>query len=114
VIFHASGTTGFGVFEAARAAGKLAIGVDSDQADSAPGFILTSMVKDVDVAVFETIRAVKDGTFQAGVRTFGLRENGVRLVRDAGNAQWITPAVGAQLDALADSITAGAIRVPER
>ena len=114
VVFHASGTTGFGVFEAARAAGGLAIGVDSDQADAAPGFVLTSMVKDVDVAVFETIRAVKENRFRSGVQTFGLRENGVRLVRDAGNAQWITPTVGARLDALADSIVSGAIQVPQK
>jgi len=114
VVFHAAGTTGFGVFEAARAAGRLAIGVDSDQADSAPGFVLTSMVKDVDVAVFETIRAVKENRFRSGVQTFGLRENGVRLVRDAGNARWITPAIAARLDALADSIIAGTIQVPQR
>jgi len=114
VVFHAAGTTGFGVFEAARAANGLAIGVDSDQADAAPGFVLTSMVKDVDVAVFETIRAVKENRFRSGVQTFGLRENGVRLVRDAGNAQWITPTVGARLDALADSIVSGAIQVPQK
>src|SRR5690606_37201272 len=53
VIFHASGSTGLGVFEAARATGRLAIGVDADQYAEAPGHILTSMVKGVDAAVFD-------------------------------------------------------------
>ena len=54
IIFHASGSTGLGVFEAAREKGKLAIGVDSDQYAEAPGFILTSMVKRVETSVFDT------------------------------------------------------------
>src|SRR5690606_8702062 len=61
VIFHASGSTGLGVFEAARQRDVLAIGVDSDQSAEAPGHILTSMTKVVDTGVFETIRAVQDG-----------------------------------------------------
>src|SRR6185436_16432849 len=60
VIFHASGSTGLGVFEAARATGKLAIGVDADQYAEAPGYVLTSMVKRIDVALFETVKRVKD------------------------------------------------------
>jgi len=99
VVFHASGTTGLGVFEAARAHDALAIGVDSDQADEAPGHILTSMVKDVDVAVFETIRQVRDGTFRGGVRErrgpyevccvangLSMSRFGVSIGRKAGNA----------------------------
>src|SRR5205085_11100298 len=58
VIFHASGSTGLGVFEAARATGKLAIGVDADQWSEAPGHVLTSMTKQVDVAVFDTVKEV--------------------------------------------------------
>ena len=57
VIFHASGSTGLGVFEAARATNKLAIGVDADQYDEAPGHVLTSMVKGVNAAVFDAISA---------------------------------------------------------
>src|SRR5207245_2419627 len=55
IIFHASGSTGEGVFEAARERDKLAIGVDADQYAEAPGHILTSMVKHVETAVFNTI-----------------------------------------------------------
>src|SRR5262249_2931046 len=55
IIYHASGVTGLGVFEAAREKDKLAIGVDSDQFREAPGHVLTSMVKGVDIAIFEEI-----------------------------------------------------------
>ena len=113
VIFHASGTTGFGVFEAAREHGKLAIGVDSDQYDEAPGHVLTSMIKDVDVAVFESIRRVRDGRFAGGVQELGLREGGVRIVRDARNQDLLPDDVHARLQALADSIARGLIRVPK-
>ena len=67
MIFHASGSTGLGVFEAARQTGKLAIGVDADQYAEAPGYVLTSMVKGVDDAVFDAIKRVKDGTFTGGI-----------------------------------------------
>ena len=113
VIYHASGTTGFGVFEAAREHHGLAIGVDSDQHDEAPGHILTSMVKDVDVAVFDTIRSVKQGSFSGGVHEFGLAEDGVRIVRDARNQNLIPDDVYARVLALRDSIAAGQIRVPK-
>ena len=112
VIFHASGTTGFGVFEAARERGKLAIGVDSDQYDEAPGHVLTSMVKDVDVAVFETIRRVRDGQFTAGVQELGLREGGVHIVRDARNRDLLPDDVDARVRALSDSVAQGLIQVP--
>jgi basic membrane protein A and related proteins len=113
VIFHASGTTGFGVFEAARERGKLAIGVDSDQYDEAPGHVLTSMVKDVDVAVFETIRRVRDGHFTGGVQELGLREGGVHIVRDARNRDLLPDAVDARVRALSDSVAQGLIHVPK-
>ncbi len=113
VIFHASGTTGFGVFEAAREHGKLAIGVDSDQYDEAPGYILTSMVKDVDIAVFDTIQRVQAQRFEGGVHEFGLREGGVRIVRDERNEELLPDAVYARIEALGDSIAQGWIRVPK-
>src|SRR6185436_15897057 len=72
IIFHASGSTGLGVFEAARQTSKLAIGVDADQYDEAPGFVLTSMIKRIDVALFETVKRVKDGKFAGGIYDFGL------------------------------------------
>jgi basic membrane protein A len=114
VIFHASGTTGFGVFESARERGKLAIGVDSDQWDEAPGTVLTSMVKDVDVAVFSVIREVRERRFQGGVRELGLRDDGVRIVRDERNRSLLPDPVWTRIEALADSVAAGWITVPRQ
>lgn len=112
VIFHASGSTGLGVFEAAKELGKLAIGVDSDQYDSMPGSILTSMVKRVDISVFETIRAVQTNQFVGGVQHLGLAENGVKWVYDERNKALVPDAVKARVDELAAEIIAGRIVVP--
>jgi basic membrane protein A len=112
VIFHASGSTGLGVFEAARQTGKYAIGVDADQYDEAPGRILTSMVKGVDVAVFDMIQRVKQGTFQGGVYEFGLAQNGVGYVYDEHNRALIPDSVHSKLEQLKADIVAGRITVP--
>ncbi len=112
IIFHASGSTGLGVFEAARELKKLAIGVDSDQYAEAPGFILTSMVKRVDTAVFDAIRDLKAGTFKGGVRELGLADDGVTWVYDEHNKPLIPADVKAKVDALQAAIIAGKIHVP--
>ncbi len=114
IIFHASGSTGLGVFEAAREQKKLAIGVDADQYDEAPGFILTSMVKRVDTAVFDTIRDMKDGKWVSGVHDFGLAEKGVTWVYDERNKALIADDVKAKVDALEADIVAGRITVPSK
>jgi basic membrane protein A len=113
VIFHASGSTGLGVFEAARQTGKLAIGVDADQYNEAPGFILTSMVKGVDAAVYDAIKRVKDGTFTGGIYQFGLAENGVGYVYDANNRKLIPDWVRARVEELRQQIIGGKIQVPD-
>ena len=112
VIFHASGSTGLGVFEAARTTGKLGIGVDADQYSEAPGHVLTSMVKGIDESVFQAVKAVKEGTFTGGIQQFGLAENGVGYVYDANNKALIPDAVRATLNALTADIIAGRITVP--
>jgi basic membrane protein A len=112
VIFHASGSTGLGVFEAARQTNKLAIGVDADQWDAAPGHILTSMVKGVDAVVYDQIQRVRDGTFQGGIYSYGLAEDGVGYVYDENNRALIPDAVRARVEGLRDSIIAGHISVP--
>ena len=112
IIFHASGSTGLGVFEAARELGKLAIGVDSDQHDEAPGAILTSMVKRVDTVVFDTIRDLKAGQWNGGMHEFGLKEAGVTWVYDDRNKALIPDAVKARVDSLEALIVAGALKVP--
>jgi basic membrane protein A len=112
IIFHASGSTGLGVFEAARQTGKLAIGVDADQYAEAPGHVLTSMVKGVDAAVYDVIARVKAGTFRGGVYQFGLAEHGVGYVYDEHNRALIPDSVRARLEQLKADIIAGKIQVP--
>ena len=112
IIFHASGSTGLGVFEAARQTGKLAIGVDADQYAEAPGHVLTSMVKRVDQVVFDQIDRVRTHAFRGGVFEYGLAEGGVGYVYDAHNRAMIPDRVHARLDSIAADIVAGKIVVP--
>ncbi len=112
IVYHASGSTGLGVFEAAKEQQKLAIGVDSDQYDAGPEVVLTSMVKHVETAVFECVREAKAGEFQGGVHVFGLKEKGVGWVYDDRNRHWIPDAVKAKVDSLEAEIVAGRIAVP--
>jgi basic membrane protein A len=112
VIYHAAGSTGLGVFEAARQTGKLGIGVDSDQNDAAPGHVLTSMVKGVDVAVHESIRWIKEGRFTGGIYELGLKEGGVGYIYDDRNKALIPDDVHARVERLREDIIAGRIKVP--
>lgn len=112
VIYHASGSTGLGVFEAARTLGRFGIGVDADQYNEAPGRVLTSMVKRVDESVFNAIQRVQAGTFAGGVYQFGLAENGVGYVYDENNRALIPDSVHARIEALRAEIIAGRITVP--
>jgi basic membrane protein A len=112
VIFHASGSTGQGVFEAARVMNKLAIGVDADQYDEAPGHVLTSMVKGVSAAVFDVIKRVQNHTFKGGIYSFGLAEDGVGYIYDEHNKALIPDSVHTRLEQLKQEIIAGKIKVP--
>ncbi len=112
IIFHASGSTGLGVFEAARQQDRLAIGVDADQYKEAPGHVLSSMVKGVDAAVFDVIRRRKEGTFRGGIYSYGLAENGVGYVYDEHNRALIPDSVHTRLEQLRQEIIAGRIKVP--
>src|SRR5215212_555134 len=112
VIFHASGSTGQGVFEAARTMNKLAIGVDADQNDEAPGHVLTSMVKGVNAAVFDAIQRVQNKTFKGGVYSFGLAEGGVGYIYDDRNKNLIPDNARTRVEQLKQEIIAGRIKVP--
>lgn len=114
VLFHASGSTGLGVFEAARQARVMAIGVDSDQHDDMPGVVVTSMLKRVDVVLFETVRAVLQGRFRGGIQTFGLRERGIDWVHEGPHARRIPRAVVARVTELARRIAQGELSVPSQ
>jgi len=113
IIYHASGVTGLGVFEAARETKKLAIGVDSDQNEEAPGFILTSMIKVVDNAVFDCIKQTKDGTFKGGrAETYGLKSKGVDYIYNDKNKNLITDETRNKVEAIKKDIIDGKIQVP--
>jgi basic membrane protein A len=115
IIYHASGVTGLGVFEAAREVNKLAIGVDSDQNDEAPGYIITSMVKVVDVAVFDVIKQVKDGTFKGGrIENFGLKNKGVDYAYTETNKSMIPGDVRTKVEAIRKDIIEGKITIPTK
>ncbi|MGL5001040.1 MAG: BMP family lipoprotein [Cetobacterium sp.] len=77
VIYHAAGGTGMGVIAAAKEKKVFAIGVDSNQDGVAPGTVLTSMLKNVDVGVYDTVKALQNGEFLAGLSVYGAKENGV-------------------------------------
>src|SRR5436305_5072480 len=70
ILFQVAGGSGLGYIQAAKTAGVYAIGVDADQADVAPGTVITSALKKVDVAVFQTIRSVRLSTFKSGDNLF--------------------------------------------
>ncbi|HEY1399128.1 MAG TPA: BMP family ABC transporter substrate-binding protein [Roseateles sp.] len=108
VVFAAAGGTGVGVYQAAKDAGKLAIGVDSNQNHLQPGTMLSSMVKRVDVAVYNVLKEWKPG-----ISVLGLKEGGVEYAVDANNAKLIAPAIKTKLDAYKADIIAGKIKVAD-
>jgi basic membrane protein A len=112
IVYHASGKTGDGVFDAAKETSKLAIGVDSDQFHVAPCCVLTSMIKNVDVAVFETIKKVAENKFESGELEFGLKDGGVGFVYDDNNKAKIPQAVADEMKEITKQIVEGKITVP--
>lgn len=114
VLYHASGSTGHGVFEAARDARVLAIGVDADQHDEMPGTVVTSMVKRGDVAVFDVAKDVVEHRFKGGFRAFGLAENGVDYVHEGPHAAGLPDDVKQRVEVLRADVVAGRIKVEDR
>lgn len=104
IIYHAAGRSGVGLFDAARELKKLAIGVDQDQYNEAPGFVLTSMTKQVKEVVFNTIQDMLNGKFTGGVKTFGLKEKGVDYVYNESNKNLITEEVRNKVEQIREKI----------
>lgn len=111
VVYHAAGGTGLGVLRAAADAGKLGIGVDSNQDGLFPGHVLTSMLKRVDVATYNTFTDAKNGQFTPGVYVLGLKENGVGYALDDSNKALVTPDIKSAADKASADIVAGTIKV---
>ena len=113
VVYAAAGATGIGVYQAAKDAGKLAIGVDSNQNHLHPGVMLTSMVKRVDVAVYEAFRSARDGSWKGGVQVLGLAEDGVGWALDEHNRSLVSAEMEAAIEQARRDIVAGRIVVTD-
>ncbi|WP_433963141.1 BMP family lipoprotein [Roseitalea porphyridii] len=111
VIFQVAGGAGAGVLQAAADAGKYGIGVDSNQNHLHPGSVLTSMLKRVDVATYNALKGVEDGTWEAGTIVLGLAEEGVGAAFDENNADLITDEMQAAVDQATADIISGAVTV---
>jgi basic membrane protein A len=112
VLYHASGASGHGVFEAAHDARCLAIGVDADQYDEMPDAVVTSMVKRADVSVFDTIDAVRQGRFVGGMHVFGVKDGAIDYVHEGPHAALLPRDVVARVERLRDDVASGRVKVP--
>lgn len=121
VIFTAAGNSGLGAFDAVEQFGKdgngfathYVIGVDSNQNMVKPGYVLTSMVKRVDNAVYDVVKEVLDGKFRAGFHAFGLDKDGVAYAMDDNNKLLIPDDVILKVEEAKKKIIAGEIKVTD-
>lgn len=111
VVFAAAGGTGSGVYQAAKDTGKYAIGVDSNQNHLHPGTMLTSMVKRVDVAAYNSFNKAHKGGWEAGIQVLGLAEGGVDYALDEHNAALINSEMQSAVDKAKAGIIDGKIKV---
>ena len=111
IVFAAAGATGQGVLKAAADAGKFGIGVDSDQDNLFPGKVLTSMLKRVDIATYNTFKTAKDGSWKPGIQVLGLKEGGVGFAQDEWNKAILSDDAKKAAEAAMADIVAGKIQV---
>lgn len=111
VVYHAAGGTGLGVLQAAADAGKLGIGVDSNQNHLHPGKVLTSMLKRVDIATYKTFESAMKGQFEPGIQVLGLAEGGVGWALDDNNKPLIDTAMMAAVEKASADIVSGKVAV---
>jgi basic membrane protein A len=111
IVYAAAGATGQGVLKAAADAGKFGIGVDSNQNGLFPGKVLTSALKRVDVATYDSFMAAKNGTWKGGVQTFNLKNDGVGYAVDDNNKAILSDAAKAKAEAAKADIISGKIDV---
>ena len=120
VIFTAAGNSGLGAFDAVEQQGKkdgrathFVIGVDSNQNMVKPGFVLTSMVKRVDNAVYQIVQDVVNEQFQAGFHVYGLDKEGVGYAMDENNRSLIPQTAIQQAEEARQKIIKGEIKVTD-
>jgi len=111
VVYHAAGATGIGVLQAAADAGKLGIGVDSNQNGVHPGSVLTSMIKRVDVAVYQAFDDALNDDWTSGFEVLGLAQGGVDWALDENNAALVSDEMKAKVAQAKNQIVSGEIVV---
>ena len=111
VIFQAAGNSGLGVFDAAEAYKKFAIGVDANQNWIKPGYVLTSMLKRIDNAIYSIVKEEVEGRFKGGLHVYGLENDGIGYALDEYNRPLIPPEVIEKVEQAKRDIIAGKIKV---
>ena len=109
IVFHAAGATGTGVIAEAQAKGIKAIGVDSDQSYLAPETVITSAMKRVDNAVFDTVERLVNGTLENGITVYDLSNEGVDI---APTKTLLPEEVISAVEDVKAKIVAGEVEVP--
>ena len=113
VVYAAAGGTGLGVLQTAADGGKYSIGVDSNQNYLHPGSVLTSMLKRVDVAVYNAFKGAMDDSWAAGTQNLGLAEDGVGYAVDEHNETQLDDSITTELEAAKAKIVAGELEVTD-
>ena len=111
VVYAAAGSTGIGILQAAKDRGKFGIGVDSNQNHLHPGTMLTSMLKRVDLAAYQSFKSMQAASWRAGTQVLGLKEAGVDWALDQYNEKLITPEMKAKVEAAKADIISGKLTV---
>ena len=111
VVYAAAGSTGIGVLQAAKDRGKYGIGVDSNQNHLHPGTMLTSMLKRVDLAAYQSFKSMQSASWRAGVQVLGLKEGGVDWALDQYNEKLVTAEMKAKVEAAKADIISGKLTV---
>ncbi len=111
VIFAAAGGSGLGVLKAANETGNYAIGVDSNQNGLYPGRVLTSLVKRVDIAMYDTLKTAYEGRWSPGIKYLGIREGALDYAVDSNNRNIISEALIDRVSTAKERIIGGMIEV---
>ncbi|MGF0537724.1 BMP family lipoprotein [Agrobacterium sp. ES01] len=111
VVYAAAGASGLGVLQTAADNKKFSIGVDSNQNYVQPGSVLTSMVKRVDLAIYNSFMEAKDDKLEGGMTSLGVKEGGVDFALDEHNEALITPEMKAAVEKAKADIISGAVTV---
>ncbi len=112
IIIAAAGASGLGVLEAAKETKKYIIWVDSNGNGLVPGQVLTSIIKGVELSVYQMIENVVSGTFTGGLKNYGLKEGGIEYIVDKNNKALLSEEILKKVEEFKTKIIAEEILVP--